>query len=149
MRNWLIIGAIAVVVLIAGVFIIGCDTFSGKCFAGSSDITGQKAIITTIPITEFKSKTDSGEYKLIDIRTLPEYQQGHLKNSTQIDFYKTAEFSSFLQSLDKNGKYLIYCRSGNRSGQALSQMKDMGFQNVSDLSGGINAWTSANYPIEQ
>lgn len=98
---------------------------------------------------EFKKALETGAYKLIDIRTIEEYNAGHLSKASQIDFYQTGAFDAYLNSLDKNAKYLIYCRSGNRSSQALQIMKEKGFVSVSDLSGGINAWNSYNLAIEK
>ena len=98
---------------------------------------------------DFQKALASGEYTLLDIRTIEEYNEGHLKDAIQKDFYLTDSFTQYLQSLDKNKKYLIYCRSGNRSGKALTQMKGMGFTNVADLEGGIGAWTAANLPLEK
>ena len=97
---------------------------------------------------EFKTAIESGDYTLIDIRTEEEYLSGHIAGSTQSDFYQTQEFSNFLETLDKNEKYLIYCRSGNRSNQVLNIMKNKGFTDVSDLAGGISAWTAAGFPVE-
>jgi len=114
----------------------------------NSKILGSESKISHMTPSEFKSSIDSGEYILIDIRTIKEYDQGHIANASHSDFYKTQDFSSYLDSSDKNNKYLIYCRSGNRSGQALNIMKEKGFTNVSDLAGGFNSWTSNGYPIE-
>jgi phage shock protein E len=161
MRKWLIVGVVAVIVIVAGAFILGCNSMIGKCFgmgtpktntsvnSESADVVKVAAINSHLNPAEFKKMSESGEYKLIDIRTAQEYQAGHLKDSEQNDYYNSTEFSKFLDSLDKTQKYLIYCRSGNRSGKALSLMEVKGFKNVSDLAGGYNAWTSAGYPTEQ
>jgi len=90
---------------------------------------------------------ESGEYKIIDIRTEEEYAVGHLVNASQIDYYKTDVFKNYLDTLDKNAKYLIYCRSGNRSRNAMEIMRNKGFKNVADLAGGITAWTTQGLPV--
>lgn len=45
--------------------------------------------------------------------------------------------------MDLSNEYLIYCRSGNRSSQALSIMKELGFKKVLELEWGINNWISS------
>jgi rhodanese-related sulfurtransferase len=110
---------------------------------------GAQAMTNHISPSDFKTAIDSGEYTLLDIRTAQEFSTGHIAGASQSDFYQSSAFSTYLDSLNKNKKYLIYCRSGNRSGQALSIMKEKGFTNVSDLSGGITAWYSAGLPIEK
>jgi len=46
-----------------------------------------------------------------------------------------------------NREYLIYCRSGNRSGQAFQLMQDLGFQTVYNMLGGMNSWNASGYPV--
>jgi rhodanese-related sulfurtransferase len=83
---------------------------------------------------------------LLDIRTPDEYAQGHLKGSVLLDFY-AADFAEKLAKLDKAAKYLIYCRSGRRSGKALETMGQLGLAQAHDIEGGITAWTAAGLPV--
>ncbi len=96
---------------------------------------------------EFKEKVNSGEYVLVDIRTPEEYQAGHIKGAINIDYY-ASDFKDKVSKLDKNKKYLYYCRSGHRSGQAEVLAKAFSFPEVYELKGGINAWQDAGYEIE-
>lgn len=68
---------------------------------------------------------------IIDIRTPEEFEEGHLEGAVNIDFYEDS-FVSELDSLDKDDEVLIYCRSGNRSGQASEIMQELGFTNIID-----------------
>ena len=88
---------------------------------------------------------DSG-FVLLDIRTEAEIEAGHISAASHLDFYGSM-FEQDLQKLDRDKIYLIYCRSGNRTGQARTMMAGMGFSKVYDLAGGINAWNSLSYPI--
>ena len=47
----------------------------------------------------------------------------------------------------KDETVYIYCRSGNRSGQAVKVMHDAGFHNVYNLNGGVIDWTNAGLPL--
>lgn len=80
---------------------------------------------------------------IIDVRTPGEFASGHLDGAINIDV-QSPDFAEQIMQLDKDGDYLVYCRSGNRSGQAISQMSQMGFseltnggsvQEASDISG--------------
>ncbi len=72
---------------------------------------------------------------IIDVRTQGEYDAGHLADADfQFDF-RSGEFESKLDSLDKSKTYYLYCRSGNRSGQSAKIMKDRGFENVHNIGG--------------
>jgi len=123
-----------------------CDPFTGTCFG---QVLAETESIRTLTPLEFNQALATGEYKLIDIRTAGEYYEGHLAGADQSDFYQTIIFNSYLDKLDKNGKYLIYCRTGNRTSETMKIMKQKGFKNVAELGGGINAWSSMGYPVER
>lgn len=82
---------------------------------------------------------------ILDVRTPEEFAEGHLDGAIMIDFYRD-DFADRLAGLDPNVPYLLYCRSGNRSGQTASIMSDLGFTNVADVDGGILAWNQAGLP---
>ena len=86
------------------------------------------------------------DFIIIDVRTPEEFTEGYIENAINIDFYSET-FKEELDRLDRGNTYFIYCRSGNRSGQAMEIMKDMGFQEVYNLSTGIVDWISAGLPI--
>ena len=82
---------------------------------------------------------------LIDVRTPDEYKAGHIAGALLID-YRGPNFREEMNKLDKNAKYLIYCRTGVRSGKSLDIMKELGFRDIHDIAGGITAWTAAGLP---
>lgn len=73
---------------------------------------------------------------VIDVRTPAEYSEGHLEGAVNIDV-QDANFGTILSQLPTDGDYVVYCRSGNRSAQAVEIMKASGFTNVMDA-GGVN-----------
>lgn len=75
---------------------------------------------------------------LLDVRTPGEFMGGHIATAVNIDF-DGASFESEIQKLDKTKTYFVYCRSGNRSGQAISIMKQAGVENIYELRGGLVA----------
>ncbi len=77
---------------------------------------------------------------VIDVRTPMEFAEGHLEGAVNIDV-QTMDFASRIQELDTAGTYVVYCRSGNRSGVAIEQMKTLGFTNLTN--GGAVAEASA------
>jgi len=91
---------------------------------------------------------DNPDFILIDVRTPGEYNSGHIANSTLIDFLSPS-FEDNINKLEKNKTYLIYCRSGNRSASALKTMKELGFDNVYNMLGGIILWEKESYPTEK
>ncbi len=77
---------------------------------------------------------------ILDVRTDNEVSDGKIPNSIQLDFYRGQDFISELEKLDKSKNYYVYCRSGNRSGQACKMMSQLGFENTYNLIGGILRW---------
>ena len=73
---------------------------------------------------------------LVDVRTPGEFSSGHIENALNIDF-EDKSFVSEIQKLDVTKTYFLYCRSGNRSAQAISLMKANGIKNIYELKGGI------------
>ncbi|QBA63541.1 rhodanese-like domain-containing protein [Muriicola soli] len=72
---------------------------------------------------------------VLDVRTPEEIEEGIIKNAMQIDIYTGQAFVDSLNDLDKSKNYYVYCRSGNRSGQACAIMNSLGFENTFNLQG--------------
>lgn len=85
---------------------------------------------------------------LIDVRTPGEWKQGRISGAKHIDV-SASEFDRKVQALPREAGYLLYCRSGGRSGSAVSRMKSMGFANVKHISGGIGSWQAAGYAVSK
>jgi rhodanese-related sulfurtransferase len=99
--------------------------------------------IDRILIWEFKTELDKNSSEIIDLRTTAELEKTWtISWAKQIDFYSSV-FKEKVNSLDKNKKYLIYCRSGNRSSKTLSLMKDLWFTNVLELQWWMNNWIAS------
>lgn len=69
---------------------------------------------------------------ILDVRTPAEFQESHLDGAKNIDFLGS-DFQTQIGRLDRNKSYVLYCRSGNRSGQAEKSMKAMGFKKVKNV----------------
>jgi phage shock protein E len=83
---------------------------------------------------------------VLDIRTPEEFADGIIDGAVNIDFYEP-DFAAQLDTLDKDADYVVYCRSDNRSGQAMDVFADLGFTSVTEIDGGIVAWYQAGLPV--
>lgn len=72
------------------------------------------------------------ETVIVDVRTPAEFAEGHLEGAELLDL-TGGDFAAALPSLDPDAEYVVYCRSGNRSGQAVAMMEDAGFTDVTNL----------------
>ena len=83
---------------------------------------------------------------LLDVRTIGEYQSGHLSNSVLIP---VQDLESRVNDLpqDHERAILVYCRSGNRSVAAGDFLTRRGYKNVFNLLGGIGSWERSGEPL--
>lgn len=89
---------------------------------------------------DFKSAIDSTQNAVVlDVRTPAEIAAGKIEGALELDFF-AADFANKILELDKSKAYFVYCRSGNRSGQACAFMAQNGFAKPVNLQGGMMAW---------
>ena len=89
---------------------------------------------------------DTTQTVIIDVRTPEEFAAGHVRGAVNHDF-NGGEFQTALPGLDKSVTYRLYCRSGNRSGQAAALMQQAGFTHVENLGSVEDASATLNTPI--
>ena len=66
---------------------------------------------------------DNPDFVLLDARTPEEFEGERIENAIMLDYY-SENFREALDELDKSKTYLIYCRSGRRTGETLQMMKE-------------------------
>lgn len=108
--------------------------------------SGNESSAMKLDVEGFAAKVAESGVIVLDVRTPMEFAEGHLENAVNIDF-QSGSFESEIAALDKNATYAVYCRSGNRSGQAVKVMSDLGFTDLYDLDGGVIDWVSAGKTI--
>jgi len=92
-----------------------------------------------IDVTEVKQKLDRGDnFVLIDVREPHEYQIARIPGAKLIPL---GELPKHLGELDPNAEYVMHCKTGGRSQKATDLLKQSGFKNVRNMTGGITAWS--------
>ena len=110
---------------------------------GSAGCTSTSAgAASDLDAAAFGERVSTEGVVTIDVRTAGEYAEGHLPDALNIDV-ESPDFAEQIDALDRDTPYALYCRSGNRSAQALAQMQDAGFTDLAHLLGGIGAWQAA------
>jgi rhodanese-related sulfurtransferase len=90
--------------------------------------------------------TGLADFVILDLRTPKEFANGHIAGAVILDYYNP-EFQERVNKLDRSKRYLIYCRTGNRSGHALKLIDTMGFKSVYHLKDGIVDWKRRKLPL--
>lgn len=76
------------------------------------------------------------DFVLIDVRTIEEYEEGHIPTAQNIDH---REIARAMVEGDRSKPVILYCRTGRRSGIAARDLERLGYQTIIDF-GGINRW---------
>lgn len=97
---------------------------------------------------EFEKAIQNDSAQVLDVRTAGEYAGGHIKKSLLADWNNKQEFNRRIAFVDKTKPVYVYCLAGGRSAAAAQQLREAGYQNVYELSGGINAWKAADKKLE-
>lgn len=130
--------------IIIFIVLVGIALYGGM-IVGREETDVSVSGIRKVDVAIFQNEL-SDDVVVLDIRTPEEYASGKIAGAINLDFY-SSDFENQLAQLDKTKEYKIYCNSGNRSSSALSMMRDMGFSDVSELSGGIQSWKANGLPV--
>ena len=82
----------------------------------------------------FLMMEDMNDYVLVDVRTIEEYNDGHIPGAINIanESIRTDEIAELP---DKEQRIYVYCRSGNRSKQAAKKLVKLGYTNIIEIGG--------------
>ena len=86
---------------------------------------------------------DEADLVVLDVRTVSEYESGHLEGAINIP---VEVLGGRLSELNTDDELLVYCRTGNRSTTAVGILRENGYDRVYHMDGGITAWMSAGFP---
>ena len=85
------------------------------------------------------TEIQGSDYILVDVRTIEEYESGHIQDAVNFDFYSES-FQKEILSLDKSSSIILYCRTQNRSTKTANYLKENGYKEITVLAGGITSW---------
>ena len=103
------------------------------------DVQNFADVTATAALGMIVDRHNDSDFIVLDVRTATEYNTLHILGAINRDFYAD-DFEAQLNALDKNKAYLIHCRTGGRSGITYGIMQGLGFHEVYNLLGGIEAF---------
>jgi phage shock protein E len=130
---------LAAALALAAVLVAGCGPAAGDEAAtppASSAETADAALSGVAAEAEGRV--------LIDVRTPAEVAEGALEGAIAIDL-QGPDFAAAVDELPRDDAYFVYCRSGNRSGQAIEIMRELGFTDLVN-GGGFDDLAEAGLP---
>ncbi len=131
-----------IIILVLSTALLSCNNTKESTKMATSEATSE----SQAPSIQLRSATDlkttglkPGQI-LIDVRTPEEVAEGKIEGAQEIDFM-APDFKAQLEALDKSKDYVMYCRSGGRSGKAAELMLELGFTRVTNITGGFMEYT--------
>jgi rhodanese-related sulfurtransferase len=117
-----------------------------KTAADSAEKNADSCFNKIIGADEAKELSDTSVLFVLDVRTLVEYNAGHIGNAVLIPLQQLeGRLKELTGYRDKN--ILVYCRSGSRSKAAVRVLVQNGFNRIYELDGGIVSWYRAGFKI--
>lgn len=105
----------------------------------------RQTLVPEITVAQAHEKYQQGAF-FLDVRTQAEYDEGHIAKSVLIPL---EELPNRLSDVPRDRDVVVVCRSGTRAREGGAILLQAGYTRVSCMSGGIQAWTNAGYPVEQ
>ena len=93
-----------------------------------------------------REQMDNGEIHLVDVREHMEFAGGRVAGASSIPL---GELEERHRELDHAKPIYVMCRTGRRSSEAQRRLRSLGFTNVVNVSGGIEAWNKEQLPVER
>lgn len=142
----------SVILALVAVLIVGVAVAGGSLHitASAAESSSQTQLFGTVTPKEasilIKNNKANPKFVILDVRTAKEFASGHIEDAINLDYYAKT-FVDDLDRLDKTKTYLVYCRSGSRSTKAFNLMKELKFQKVYTMDGGIIRWQTEGLPM--
>lgn len=108
-------------------------------FAGAFFFLNNGSAKNLVTYEELQGKLNSkANFTLLDVRTLDEYNAGHIPAAVLLPYDEIAQKAEKLLP-EKDAEIIVYCRSGRRSAIAADELRKLGYTEVKDF-GGISRW---------
>lgn len=117
-------------------------------------VTEAKSRVENLGPDAVEKELETGDAVLVDIRDAPELEEnGRIPGAVHIprgmlEFRADTTSPYHQPPLDPSRRVILHCASGGRSALAARTLQEMGYEHVSHLDGGINAWKEAGKPTE-
>ncbi len=144
-RMTVIAGAFALAIGLAGFSIATGQPLADKSAAEAR--VAEPAAVRDVSVAEANAmvKRTSGVV-VLDVRTPAEFAQGHIDGALNLDF-RSPDFAQRLARLNPAGSYLLHCKTGTRSAQALAVMTQQGFGDIAHMRAGFDGWKASGMAV--
>ena len=130
---------LAALLTVALLGLAGCGSSSDAEPVTPEATTATPAGVQLLSPTDAAGLISEPGVLVLDVRTAEEFAEGHLTGAEQLDWY-APDFPERVAELDREATWVVYCRSGVRSGRAVAFLRQQGYAQAVNLRGGILQW---------
>lgn len=118
-------------------------------------VAAANAAVAKLTVDEAAGLVGSADVVFVDVREPAEWQAGHVPGAVHVprgllEFKADPALpAAHDKALDPGKKLVVYCASGGRAALAAKTLKDMGYPDVANMTGGFGAWSQAGKPSER
>lgn len=117
-------------------------------------VTEASAQFEQVPPAGGAEELASDAAVLLDVREGEEWRHEHIAGSVSaprglVEFFADPTSPRHIAALDPSRRVVMVCASGARAALAASTLRDMGYQDVAILAGGLKAWAEAGLPVDE
>ena len=84
---------------------------------------------------------------VVDVREPAEWEAGHIQGAKHVP-RGLLEYKAADELPEKDARIVVHCAVGGRGALAAKALKEMGYTNVANMDGGMNAWQEKGYETE-
>jgi glyoxylase-like metal-dependent hydrolase (beta-lactamase superfamily II)/rhodanese-related sulfurtransferase len=128
---------------------VGFESVAGYLEGGMARWAAEQrptAQVMQITVAELRRELaeEPGSIQIVDVRRKPEWEHGHISGALHKPLDKVGQM---LGDLDRAKPVVVHCKGGYRSAIACSLIQRAGFENVTNLIGGLDAWQATGLPV--
>ncbi|MCK5643697.1 MAG: rhodanese-like domain-containing protein [Gammaproteobacteria bacterium] len=146
LSKWIIIMLSGLVVILTVIIVVLVQTDQRDQINNGQVDNGQiyRFMTPQDAVTLMEENQSNPNFFIIDDRPTNAFNSGHIGNATSIPW--GPDFADRVSELDRSKIYLVYCSTG--CGASSQVMNELGFREIYDIAGGLNAWEAEGLPIE-
>jgi rhodanese-related sulfurtransferase len=136
-----------IVVVVTGVVVLTGGSNAPESGAAVAAVDANSAAVTLpamLSPQDYQASYADSDHLLLDVRTPEEFAEEHIAGAVNISLQTLPQR---LSEIPGDKPVIVYCRSGNRSAEAVNLLRQAGYTAVTDM-GGIIAWKNAGLPVE-
>jgi phage shock protein E len=137
---WKLVAALSVVAAV----MVGCGSGGGGNNAGTPDATAPAGTVRLLDPAEYRAAIAAQDAFVVNVH-IP-YEREIEGTDAFIPYDEVAKHADELP-VDKSAPLYIYCRSGRMSALATPDLQRLGYTNIVDLRGGMQAWVDAGFAL--